>query len=142
MNTFIVTNTNDCLNLLSYGATFRMGVLIPNYLKDIMVKGENGPHFSKMNGDKMRNGAMNGTSNDTSNVFHILGDIWKQQLAVQSQYDSSLIPESASPFRTTTSSTQAPTIVTANLANPVHVNALPMQNTSLVHMSISCHLRI
>ena len=31
LNTFIVTNTNDCPNLLSHGATFRMGVLIPNY---------------------------------------------------------------------------------------------------------------
>ena len=31
LNTFIVTNVNDCPNLLSYGATFRMGVLLPNY---------------------------------------------------------------------------------------------------------------
>ena len=31
LNTFIVTNANDCLNLLSYGATFRMGVLLHNY---------------------------------------------------------------------------------------------------------------
>ena len=31
LNTFIVTNANDCLNTLSYGATFRMGVLLPNY---------------------------------------------------------------------------------------------------------------
>ena len=31
LNTFIVTNTNDCPNLLSHGATFRMGVLLPNY---------------------------------------------------------------------------------------------------------------
>ena len=70
---------------------------------------------------------MNGTSNGTSNVFQILGDIQQQ---LQSQYNSSPIPESASPFRTTTSSTQAPTMMTAKQANPVHVNALPMQNTS------------
>ena len=31
LNTFIVTNTNDCPNLLSHRATFRMGVLLPNY---------------------------------------------------------------------------------------------------------------
>ena len=31
LNTFIVTNANDCPNLLSHGATFRMGVLLPNY---------------------------------------------------------------------------------------------------------------
>ena len=133
LSTFIVTNANDCPNLLSYGATFSMGVLIPNYPKDIMVKGENVPHFSKISGDKMRNGTMNGTSNGTSNVFQIMGDIWKQQLTVQSQYDSSTIPtipESASSFRTTTPSTQALTTGTAKQANPVHVNTLPMQNTS------------
>ena len=28
LNTFIVTNANDCPNLLNCGATFRMGVLI------------------------------------------------------------------------------------------------------------------
>ena len=28
LNTFIVTNANDCPNLLSHGATFRMGVLL------------------------------------------------------------------------------------------------------------------
>ena len=31
LNTFIITDANDCPNLLSYGATFRMGVLLPNY---------------------------------------------------------------------------------------------------------------
>ena len=30
LNTFIVTNANDCPNILSHGATFRMGVLVPN----------------------------------------------------------------------------------------------------------------
>ena len=124
LNTFIVTNANDCPNLLSYGATFRMGVLLPNYPQDIVVKGENVPHFGKMSGDKMR------APNGTSNVFQILGDIQKQQLPVQSQYDSSIIPVFASPFRTTTPSTPALTMVTAKQENPVHVNAFPMQNTS------------
>ena len=45
-------------------------VLIPNYPKD-MVVGENVPHFSKISGDKMR------APNGPSNVFQILGDIWK-----------------------------------------------------------------
>ena len=31
LNTFIVTNVNDYLNLLCYGVTFRMGVPLPNY---------------------------------------------------------------------------------------------------------------
>ena len=48
LNTFIVTNTNDCPNLLSYGATFRVGVLLPNYPEENIVKGENVPNF-KMN---------------------------------------------------------------------------------------------
>ena len=126
LNTFIVTNANDCPNLLSCGASFRMGVLIPNYPKDIMVKGENVPHFSKRSGGNTRNG--------TSNVFQILGDIQKQQLTVQSQCDSSTIPIVpellATPFRTTTPSTPALTMATAKHADPVHVNTLPMQNTS------------
>ena len=72
LNTFIVTNANHCPNLLSCGATFRMGVLLPNYPQDIVVKGENVPHFGKMSGDKMR------APHGTSNVFQILGDIQKQ----------------------------------------------------------------
>ena len=122
-------NANDCPNLLSYGATFRMGVLIPNYPKDIVVKEDNVPHFSKMSGDKKRNG----TANSTSNVFHILGNIWKQQLVVQRQHDSSTIPtvpESATPFRTMTPFTPAPTTATTKQADPVHINTLPVQNTS------------
>ena len=71
LNTFIVTDANDCPNLLSHGATFRMGVLLSNYPKDMVVKGENVPHFSKMSGDKMR------PPNGPSNVFQILGDIQK-----------------------------------------------------------------
>ena len=47
LNTFIVTNTNDCPNLLSHGTTFRMGVLLPNYPEENVVKscGENVPNF-------------------------------------------------------------------------------------------------
>ena len=64
LNTFIVTNANDCPNLLSHGATFRMGVLLPNYPEENVVKGENVPNF-KIN-----------TSTGTSlNVFQILQDL-------------------------------------------------------------------
>ena len=38
LNTSIVTNANDCPNILSHGATFRMGVLVPNYPEENMVK--------------------------------------------------------------------------------------------------------
>ena len=70
LNTFIVTSANDCPNLLSHGATFRMGVLLPNYLEENVVKscGENVPNF-KCN-------ASTGTSTGTSsNVFQILQDL-------------------------------------------------------------------
>ena len=65
LNTFIVTNVNDCPNLLSYGASFRMDVLLPNDPEETIVKGDNVANF-KMN---------TGTSDDTSNVFQILQDL-------------------------------------------------------------------
>ena len=72
LNTFIVTNANDCPNLLSHGATFRMGVLLPNYLEENVVKGENVPNF--------KFGTPTGTSTGTSsNVFQILQDLWLKQ---------------------------------------------------------------
>ena len=40
LNTFIATNANDCPNLLSHGTTFRMGVLLPNYPEENVLKGE------------------------------------------------------------------------------------------------------
>ena len=69
LNPFIVTNTNDCPNLLSYGATFRMGVLLPNYPEEDVVRGENVPNF-KINTSK-------GTS--ASNIFQILQDLHLKQ---------------------------------------------------------------
>ena len=72
LNTFIVTNTNDCPNLLSHGATFRMGVLLPNYPEENMVKGENAPNF--------KFGTSASTSTGTSsNVFQILQDLRLKQ---------------------------------------------------------------
>ena len=56
LNTFIVTNANDFPNLLSYGATFRMGVLLPNYPKENVVRGDNVPNFSKRNEGRTGNG--------------------------------------------------------------------------------------
>ena len=44
-----------------------MGVLLPNYLQEIVVKGDNVPHFSKMNGGKTGNDTLNGTSIGTFN---------------------------------------------------------------------------
>ena len=64
LNTFKVTNANDCPNLLSYGATFRMGVLLPNYAEENVVRGENVPNFK-----------MNTSEGTSSNVFQILQDL-------------------------------------------------------------------
>ena len=64
LNTFIVTNANDCPNLLSHGATFRMGVLLPNYPEENVVKGENVPNFK-----------INTSTGTSSNVFQILQDL-------------------------------------------------------------------
>ena len=58
LTTFIVTNADDCPNLLSHGATFRMGVLLPNYPEENVVKGETGT---------------------LSNVFQILQDLRLKQ---------------------------------------------------------------
>ena len=67
LNTFIVTNANDCPNLLSHGATFRMGVLLPNYPEENVVKGENVPNFKIS------------TSTGSLNVFQILQDLRLKQ---------------------------------------------------------------
>ena len=74
LNTFIVTNTNDCPNLLSHGATFRMGVLLSNYTEENVVKscGENVPNFKY----STSTGTSTGTS---SNVFQILQDLQLKQ---------------------------------------------------------------
>ena len=58
LTTFIVTNTDNCPNLLSHGATFRMGVLLPNYPEENVVRGETGT---------------------ISNVFKILQDLCLNQ---------------------------------------------------------------
>ena len=71
LNTFIVTNANDCPNILSHGATFRMGVLVPNYLEENMVK----------QGDK---------ETGTSNVFQILQDLRLKQYQEDSEPRTSM----------------------------------------------------
>ena len=68
LNTFIVTNANNCSNLLSHGATFRMGVLLPNYPEENVVKGQNVPNFK-----------INTSTGTSSNVFQILQDLLLKQ---------------------------------------------------------------
>ena len=95
LNTFIVTIANDCPNLLSHGATFRMGVLLPNYLEENVVKsecGENVPNF--------KYSTSTGTS---SNVFQILQDLWLKQH--QENHPDSLQNESRMSQTSTTNMT-------------------------------------
>ena len=98
LNTFIVTNANDCPNLLSHGATYRMGVLLPNYLEENVVKscGENVPNF-KCN-------TFTSTSTGTSsNVFQILQDLQLKQY--QENHPDSLQNESRMSHNSTHSTT-------------------------------------
>ena len=60
LNTFIVTNANDCPNILSHGAIFRMGILVPNYPEENMVK-------------------LGDMETGTSNVFQVLQDLQMKQ---------------------------------------------------------------
>ena len=84
LNTFIVTNANDCPNILSHGAIFRMGILVPNYQKENMVKLED-----------METG--------TSNVFQVLQDLQMKQ------YQGNSEPKAHRPGTTfTTSTTRQP----------------------------------
>ena len=111
LNTFIVSNTNDCPNLLSHGATFRMGVLLPNYLDKIVVKGENVHNFNIS------------ASTGSSNVFQILQDLRLKQ------YQET----SSSQTRTSQPSTTAMTCTTTQLTPlPTYGSTSANQNTGMI----------
>ena len=80
LNTFIVTNANDCPNILSHGAIFRMGILVPNYPEENMV-----------NIRDMETG--------TSNVLQVLQDLRMQQ------YQGNSEPRTHRPGTTVTTTT-------------------------------------
>ena len=80
-NTLIVTNANDCPNLLSHDATFRMSALKPCYPKSMLVDGEEMSTFS-----------------GPSNMFQILNELQNQQ-KVNNQSEN---PVQYVSFRTTT----------------------------------------
>ena len=83
LNTFIVTNANNCPNILSHGAIFRMGILVPNYPEENMVKLED-----------METG--------TSNVFQVLQDLRMKQ------YQGNSEPKAHGPSTTFMTSTIKP----------------------------------
>ena len=80
LNTFIVTNANDCPNILSHGAIFRMGILVPNYPEENMVK-------------------VRDMETGTSNVFQVLQDLRMQQ------YQGNSEPRTHRPGTTSTTTT-------------------------------------
>ena len=142
MNTFIVTNANDCPNLLSHGATFRMGVLLPYYQEENVVKGENVPNF-KFN-------TFTGTTTGSSNVFQILQDLRLKEYQGKCHSDpmqsdlkmfhsttNTFTENMAQPttsFRTTTPSTAITGRTTTKHVNPVQV----LQDTSRKEHLESC----
>ena len=106
-----------------------MGVLLPNYPEENVVRGENVPNFK-----------INTSEGTSSNVFQILQDLWLKQY--QEQYHSSTMhidsktshttsttnavqnmAQLATSFRTTTPSTaMTGTKTTKRQVNPVHVH--------------------
>ena len=86
LNTFIVTNANDCPNILSHGAIFRMGILVPNYPEENMVK-------------------LGDMETGTSNVFQVLQDLRMKQ------YQGNSEPKAHRPSTTFTTSTIKPKIL-------------------------------
>ena len=146
LNTFIVTNANDCPNLLSYGATFRMGVLLLNYPEENVVRGENVPNFK-----------VNTSEGTSSNVFQILQDLQLNQY--QNQCHSNTVPsmlktfhtadtaqnmaQLVASFRTTTPSTATTGTMTTKQVNPyMYIKILHVRHHwDIVHMSTSQQFR-
>ena len=142
LNTFIVTNANDCPNLLSYGATFRMGVLLPNYPEENVVRRENVPNFK-----------INTSEGTSSNVFQILQDLHLKQYQDRCHSNTMqndlrtfhTIPHNttntvqnmvqpATSFRTITPSTiMAGTETTTKQVNPVQVHPDSSHKEPLEH---------
>ena len=124
LNTFIVTNANDCPNLLSHGATFRMGVLLPNYLEENVVKGENVPNFK-----------ISTSTGTSSNVFQILQDLClKQCQETNSDSSRSRVPQTST-TDTTCTRTQLTPLTTYRSAPANQNTGMATPNTSMSESS-------
>ena len=130
LNTFIVTNANDCPNLLSHGATFRMGVLLPNYPEENVVKGENVPNF--------KFGTSAGKSTGTSsNVFQILQDLrLKQYQETSSDSIKSRTSQTSTTDMTCTTAQPTP-LMTYGYAPANQNTGMATPNTSMSESSTS-----
>ena len=125
LNTFIVTNANDYPNLLSYGATFRMGVLLPNYLEENVVKGENVPNFKIS------------TSTGSSNVSQILQDLCLKQCQETNSDSNRSRVSQTSTTDTTCTTTQLMPLMTYR-STPANQNTgMATPTTSMSELSTS-----
>ena len=148
LNTFIVTNANDCRNLLSHGATFRMGVLLPNYPEENVVKGENVPTF------KLNTSTSTTTGTSPSNVFKILQDLRLKQYqgnchsdsmqsdlkifhSTTSTFTQENMAKPTTSFRTTTPSKATTGRTTTKQVNPVQV---PQDTSCKTHPESCMHV--
>ena len=114
LNTLIVTNANDCPNILSHGAIFRMGILVPNYPEENMVK-------------------LGDMETGTSNVFQVLQDLWMKQ------YQGNSEPKAHQPNTTfMTSTTRQPkapkTLKSCETASQKAGTATYTDNMSLIQI--------
>ena len=135
LNTFIVTNANDCPNLLSHGATFRMGVLLPNYLEENVVKGENVPNF--------KFGTSAGKSTGmSSNVFQILQELWLKQCQETNSDSSRSRASQTSTTDMTCTTTQLMPLMTYGYASANQNTGMATPNTSMSESSTSSRTTI
>ena len=110
LNTFIVTNANDCPNILSHGAIFRMGILVQNYPEENMVK-------------------LGDMETGTSNVFQVLQDLRMKQ------YQGNSEPKAQRPSTTFTTSTIKPkTPKSCETASQKAGTAMYIDNTSQIQI--------
>ena len=91
LHTFIVTNANDCPNVLSHAATFRMGVLEPQYPQHMQVEGENVAHFISSKNESSPPGKL-----ITCNVMQIIDKIQSKN-AVKSLSSRNTTPSKREP---------------------------------------------
>ena len=118
LSTFIITNANDCPNLLSHGATFRMGVLLPNYPEENVVKGKNVPNFKIS------------TSTGSLNVFQILQDLHLKQYQETSSSKPRASQTSTTDMTCTTTQPTPPTTYGSTPANQNTGMATPITSMS------------
>ena len=109
-----------------------MGVLLPNYPEENIVKGENVPNF------KVNTGTSEGTS---SNVFQILQDLRMKQY--QQQYHLNTMPSNSKMFQTTNMTRMAQLVASFRTTTPFTLATTDTKTTKRVnpvhvHQETSC----